>query len=215
LIEATLTRIQAEQVADPEAVLLMLALPLERGRMETESRPRSWLRPFRPRHDFIRQQHVTWDQYEQALVLPTLAEVMELRRTTAATILPHITYPQFRSQVSSGRYSVIFLLAHHAPGDTIEFSDGMVSWEKVRSTLKRTARPLSFIFFVCTARAWQKELFGNAKMGSTAAPDTLVWAPAAVELARLWIQGLDGSRTVSEAYNRALVLWLGPQTGCA
>lgn len=218
MIARTLERIQNESKLTTREVVLMIAPALSKARVEFESRTPSLIRRwFGRRYEFVQNQSYSgWEDYERYVALPALSEILQLREATQATVLPDVSFRCFRRiALQEGRYQLAFLVAHHVTLETaanrssvrswegIEFADGAWPWHDVDTVLRSItgSPPLSIVFIVCEAKKWGDELHREyALIGATAAAPWRMPLVPSLRFTRMWIQGLNGMQTTSEAY---------------
>lgn len=205
MIADDLSRLRSQAVADSQACAVLVCPPLT---------SQAWTNGGR-RRDFVstvlaKNHWKSWNEYEEYIALPVLAELLQLRASTGATILPDVTFDRFRQVLAWPRYQLFFLVAHQIPGasqsaSSIEFCDGARNWTEVAKTLEESLRrdTASFVFCVCNSYDWIAGLRQQTGI-SGGGGEGLMPLVQTTRFLRYWIEGLDGTTTVWEARQRAL-----------
>jgi len=211
----TLAHLQTEQIITSEQVALCLTIPLSKTRFMREKDGVNWWgRLFGHSIDFARRVAENfepwWENdegkgYKHRVVIPVLTYITDLRETTRVAVFPDITLEKFREIMTDTGYRFVILVAHHYQ-DRIEFAGGGIRIDKVEALFSKAFVPVSvsYYFLVCEAGDLGEKLYKKGELFSQASSDAEIPVVPALHFLSVWIQELDGSQTLSQAYHAAL-----------
>jgi hypothetical protein len=212
----TLTRLRRQASVTTTATAVLLCPPLGKKSLRHDMR---WFRLGKRPKDFAKKVMrengwESWAEYEKNVTLPVLSEIVQIRESTDATILPEVTFKQFRDIAAAGRHELLILVAHHIPGNLrenprsgwIEFRDGGYTWREVENVLSAAPNrsSASFVFIVCKSGSWASSLAQSVERISGGSSDTYMPLVEAAQFIRIWLSEFDGATPVWLAFNRAV-----------
>lgn len=109
--------------------------------------------------------------------------------------------------MSSQQFDVVFLAAHYIEQNAaIEFSDGGIPYKRFKKDIQKIQRntPISLINAICNSSSIELDCYGGEKIQSLGSANWNVPVVHAIQFFSYWIQLLDGTRTLSDAYEKAL-----------
>jgi hypothetical protein len=211
-VSALLCNVRQQAPVDLARVAVAVCPPTSAWRIRADRLlPDALLRLCGWQSDFVRtmasERFVTFDDYWREIGRP-VRQVLRVMSKTACTVRRDVTFREFERLCTSGRFDIVFLVAHHMHGGRAgagspEFSDGPKPVEEIYRVI--TGARVSLILFSCESSDWRDEIVARSVHASAAggAPWRLPFRLATLFLL-YWLRECDGVRTLDEALARAI-----------
>ena len=225
-LATTISNLHNEKPIESKRVGVLLCIPLTRERYEKETRkPNFLIKLFAREKEFAHEQLEVWNwqQYEEGTVLPVFKNLLDIRENSSASVIPDVTFGDFKKIFRTRAFDVLFLVAHHIIPESqtkidsynlnskIEFANGGYSLAEIHDFLASLDgdHKISLIYMICESEDLKEVSYNKSNVVKSVA--SAFWKIPLVEgiaFVKCWIEFLSGENTLSEAYDLAIELYI-------
>lgn len=201
----------------PERVAILVAPPLTGKRVKIETSHLSLWQDGGPGKRFARSRNLSPEDYDSKIAFPAMKLLLEIKQTTDVPVQLDATFEDFENMLKSGNADVALLFAYRFTArsengsreDYVEFADRPRPLRDVSRAVSISERATSLVaHFACNTKVPCSETERVSVEGSTAVAHVRVPLLEGLCFARLWLDEMNGNRSVSETYERALMQFI-------